>query len=417
VKQADINFGELMNTATATGTAPGNRPVTSESTVAIDLCEAHLVNQELVLVDSTGAGAVEINGPITVGSTFNIAVRFQDLFPFKSVVPDPPVPNLDNGVVYISNTQGATIEYVVPAGANDTLSVNVTGTAVRVTVRTNASGTVLSTAAEVADAVNADEQDVVIAVVRNAGPDMVAATLQTLTAKTDVGAVLGGYVDILFDSSLVTVTGITPSTNYLSSPKGDSTTTSGEVVNAGGQLTSTAAGFLDTIASNTVLTLTLTADAPGTAAFSTRETENTTLRESVTLLDLDGAFNSRTCYRGLSVNIVAAASLEAEGLDVNGGGTVTSLDALMIINQLNRSGAEGELVLDEKYDVNGDGNVTASDALDIMYYLGDQGGSGSRTPIAMSRTSSVDGIFDIIGREDTEESVGESVDEYLGLTF
>ncbi len=73
----------------------------------------------------------------------------------------------------------------------------------------------------------------------------------------------------------------------------------------------------------------------------------------------------------LTVNPAAAASTIPQ--DVNGDGDVTALDALVVINHLNRMSAEGtHSVLDTntRMDTNGDGHVSAGDALSVINYLG-----------------------------------------------
>ena len=62
-------------------------------------------------------------------------------------------------------------------------------------------------------------------------------------------------------------------------------------------------------------------------------------------------------------------------LDVNASGDVTPLDALLIVNRLNRSGERGDIpvgLLDQSsyyYDVNGSLNVSPSDAFEVINFL------------------------------------------------
>ncbi len=84
--------------------------------------------------------------------------------------------------------------------------------------------------------------------------------------------------------------------------------------------------------------------------------------------------------------------------DVNADGESTTLDALMIINQLNRqSVGEGEEVDAELqsgryYDVNGDGRITAGDALRVINELASQsasrnsGGGGELAVVSTTQT-------------------------------
>ena len=58
--------------------------------------------------------------------------------------------------------------------------------------------------------------------------------------------------------------------------------------------------------------------------------------------------------------------------DVNGDGQVTALDALNVINELNRDPDSLDVGEWSKYDVNRDGVVTASDALFVINRLNEQ---------------------------------------------
>ena len=77
ITQSDINSGTLSNTATATGTN-GDRTVTDTSTVNVNLCAGHRVDQSIVLLDSAGAPT---SGPITAGQQFQLQFHFEDQAP------------------------------------------------------------------------------------------------------------------------------------------------------------------------------------------------------------------------------------------------------------------------------------------------------------------------------------------------
>jgi hypothetical protein len=85
-----------------------------------------------------------------------------------------------------------------------------------------------------------------------------------------------------------------------------------------------------------------------------------------------------------------AAGVDA-ALDVNGDGKISSLDALVVINAINRAPANGGTptslsVSATKLDVNGDGRVSAIDALRVINHLnresGTQTAAAAAAPIA-----------------------------------
>ncbi|MCM2371709.1 dockerin type I domain-containing protein [Aporhodopirellula aestuarii] len=119
--------------------------------------------------------------------------------------------------------------------------------------------------------------------------------------------------------------------------------------------------------------------------------------------------------------------------DVNNDGSVTSLDALVIINQLNAGVTEAEAGSrarlratfgDLFVDVNGDTKLTAVDALQVINELNrldKVGASGEATaaPAAaesgeVSWQAAVDSFFE---NDDDDDEVVDPVDDLLGLTF
>ncbi|MFG0289801.1 MAG: Ig-like domain-containing protein [Rhodopirellula sp. JB044] len=115
--------------------------------------------------------------------------------------------------------------------------------------------------------------------------------------------------------------------------------------------------------------------------------------------------------------------------DVNGDGNVTSLDALIIINQLNSGVTEAEAgsrvriqatAGDYFIDVNGDTKLTAVDALQVINELnrldtfggeGESTAAGTLPSNAPAWNDAVDSYF-----ADDDDS-DEDLDEFLGLTF
>jgi hypothetical protein len=84
---------------------------------------------------------------------------------------------------------------------------------------------------------------------------------------------------------------------------------------------------------------------------------------------------SQIRYDSLQINVSAGAPLQNALLpqDVNNDGTVSAIDALLIINNMSRKAnrLEGESVVASSYflDVNGDERTTAIDALQVINYL------------------------------------------------
>ncbi|MFP6619262.1 MAG: dockerin type I domain-containing protein, partial [Pirellulaceae bacterium] len=84
------------------------------------------------------------------------------------------------------------------------------------------------------------------------------------------------------------------------------------------------------------------------------------------------------------LTINSGGSGEGEALDINGDGAVTPVDALSVINDLNRngsravgSGAEGETAaMEARFDVNGDNFISPADALLVINHLNDKAQSG-----------------------------------------
>jgi len=114
--------------------------------------------------------------------------------------------------------------------------------------------------------------------------------------------------------------------------------------------------------------------------------------------------------------------------DVNNDGSVSPIDALVVINQMYRSGAGGEGESAGNYfaapyytDVNGDDKTSALDALSVINYLGRQyqardGGEQvlvqSTTSTSSFDTDSADDVFTALGGDGSEPlSSFDSVDD------
>lgn len=112
-------------------------------------------------------------------------------------------------------------------------------------------------------------------------------------------------------------------------------------------------------------------------------------------------------------------------LDVNGDGSVTALDALQVINLLNRHDADGLITSATastsgtlRGDTNADGRVSALDALNVINHLNRQDQLSERSETASPQAtadawaSSVDAV---LGTEDDDEDDDDEVDATLDL--
>ena len=390
VKQSDHNIGTLTNTATVIGTPPGRPAISAMDTESIDLCAGALVNQSMVLTDTDGNPIT--NNQVTVGQSFLIEVRFQDLSTISTTVASDA-------------TAGATQVTIPDASVAPAARQRITfgNHATEYTV-SSVSGTTVTLQTPLTD-------------------NVPSGTALNESAR----AVSAGFVDIEFDTSRVTVSNqIIYDPQFQTDPRGTVNNTTGLVDEAGSpDGTSPPADTL-------VFTLQVVADSVGTARFTSNEPDDRSI-SLITIISQDGDVNKNTCFRGIDVEIVAAGTLaEPELLDIDGNGSVTSLDALMVINQLNRVG-EGERI-DAMYDANRDGVVTSRDALNIINYiqtanLGSTVAEGElvsessvdvadtiahdRADLTIPAVATSDAVFDIIGRNDADDT-----DEFeLALIF
>jgi hypothetical protein len=156
-------------------------------------------------------------------------------------------------------------------------------------------------------------------------------------------------------------------------------------------------------------TITLTANAVGTANFAGDPADIKPLNDSLLFEPVDPVLPTQISYGFDSINIVAAGSGTGGGgsgsggtggggnsnftnsdnsRDVNGDGVVSPVDALLVIHLLNTDGAqdlggnsdgggEGEGSAPIFYDVNGDMRISPIDALLVIHYLNRGIGNGS----------------------------------------
>ncbi|MCH2361521.1 MAG: dockerin type I domain-containing protein, partial [Pirellulales bacterium] len=190
----------------------------------------------------------------------------------------------------------------------------------------------------------------------------------------DMG-VFAAYMDLLYDSDLVSVVESTPTIVYDAEfPNGHSGNydTPG-IVNEVGAFQDTSLVQHD--GPMTVYTITFQADSAGTVVFQTDPSDVSPLHDTLTIDPAAPVTPNTITFGSGAVNIVGSGEGES-ALDINADGDVTPLDALMIINDLNEhgthaigGGAEGEAVAYSRLDVNGDHFVSPIDALAVINYL------------------------------------------------
>lgn len=128
-------------------------------------------------------------------------------------------------------------------------------------------------------------------------------------------------------------------------------------------------------------------------------------------------FNHETAGN-IQVNAARSLTNPIRRSDVNGDGSVSALDALLIINELNVGRFRDELgsikwtLIDSDlpafFDQNGDGNITALDALRVINELNSLGSSSSAAPEPL--------VVGSIDRRTTDDAVDEN-DEAIALLF
>ncbi|QDV57030.1 matrixin family metalloprotease [Rosistilla oblonga] len=97
--------------------------------------------------------------------------------------------------------------------------------------------------------------------------------------------------------------------------------------------------------------------------------------------------------------------------DVNGDSATTAIDALMILNQINRGAATGESDSDAMCDTNGDGSVTAIDALTVINAL--NLGTVDNSQVATIEGEEEAELDDSLDSETEDEEISDEVDVEL----
>ena len=130
--------------------------------------------------------------------------------------------------------------------------------------------------------------------------------------------------------------------------------------------------------------ITFQAHSAGVTDFKTDPTDDLPTFETTVYGLLSAVDPPEITYGFSQLTIDGGGSAEGEGLDINGDGAVTPIDALSVINDLNENGsravgngAEGETAAaDARLDVNGDNFISPADALLLINHLNGKAESG-----------------------------------------
>ncbi len=171
-------------------------------------------------------------------------------------------------------------------------------------------------------------------------------------------------------------------------------------------------------------TIFFNAVAPGIANMVGSPADTFPAHDTLLLDEDDPVEVSRIRYDSLQITVgVGGAPLQNINLpqDVNNDGSVSTIDALLIINTMNRlSNAEGESISSSHYytDVNGDDQTSALDALQVINYLTRQQGEQLLNaeqiaqPTASNATdlsSTADAVFAGLEQDDVAKVVATDV--------
>ena len=208
------------------------------------------------------------------------------------------------------------------------------------------------------------------------------ASIQDVRGLADsLSGIYAAYMDILYARNLVTPNfdagnsqgfEITFSSNYNQGKSGDILVPG--VLNEVGafQLAAAPQGS----AKLEIFRAMFTATAAGTVNFQA-DPADVTPANNILYFDPPSAVPLADIGYGFtSLNIIAptsGGSNQTQPLDVNNDSYITPLDALLVINQLNRNGS-GAATTGSRLDVNRDGYITPLDALLVINYLNRRGG-------------------------------------------
>lgn len=227
----------------------------------------------------------------------------------------------------------------------------------------------------------------------------VQVDVEDLRSNLESTAVFAAYLDVLYDTDLIRPVAGTPGSEFdfgvqfnearFNEDAGVGTAARAGIIDEFGTLhdSDTVAGALNP---DRLATLFFTAVAAGSATVVGSPADSFPFQDTL-LFGRDQPVDvSQIRYDSLTIQVGAAAVGEGEAIqnptlpqDVNNDGSVSPIDALLIINQMTRSiGAEGEQAgapLSSQYylDVNGDSRASAVDALQVINYLARMTSNGS----------------------------------------
>ncbi len=240
---------------------------------------------------------------------------------------------------------------------------------------------------------------------------MVDIFVQDLTDRGDAGGVFAAALDVLYESTLVSLSTTSPITfgpEYSANTSGD-TSMPGIISNLGGLDGDTMPSGSDNgepTIDNLLASLRVVANAAGVAEFTGQYvgSEDEPPHETI-LYGMSGFVDSRDMqFTNDSITILAGndgATLQnpENPLDVNSDGVVSPIDALQVINDLNKYGARDLNTSSTSrlanavsgtpsmVDVNGDGFISPIDALRVINHLNL---ASTRSRAAMSGSAVVD---------------------------
>lgn len=209
------------------------------------------------------------------------------------------------------------------------------------------------------------------------------------------------------------------------------------LINEFGTFQTTLEGSADPLAGEPVelATISFVALAPGNLRLAADPADVSPFQDTLLFDPPNTVPINRISYDVANLTIVSGGSGEGESRlqnptnrwDVNNDSAVSPIDALLVVNRLNRSGGLGEgearLVSDPQYylDVNGDNNVSPLDALQVVNYLNRSGsswasGEGEATPPisdfgsgGRSFDEAADAIFENLGQSSDDSLVSDSL--------
>lgn len=249
--------------------------------------------------------------------------------------------------------------------------------------------------------------------------------------------VFAAYMDLLYNTILAEPTNSTGNRLgfdvVFNTPKFDPDTAVGDnfvpgLINEFGTFQTTAQGSGDPLEAEPVwlATINMIAKAPGTFRMIADPADVSPFQDTLLFQPPDVVPINRIRYDLADVRIVSAGEGESpfrnprNRWDVNDDGNVSPIDALLVLNRLNRGGeGEGDSGSGDKpsvyWDVNGDRKISPIDALQVINHLNRRGPSGEGEAVgpvggvmptsAMLFAAAADSVFSEIGQFEGDEKL------------